>query len=270
MAEIIIMPKLGFNMSVGKLVTWYKKEGDMVTKGEPVFAVETDKTNIDIEATQDGVFRKKFIEEGDSVEVTLPIAIIADKNENINSLIEDCMSRLGKSTESAVKEEAPQLDKEEEQAKAKISPADGKVKITPRARIAASERGLDITTLNIIGTGYRGGICEKDILDYLANHQVKSTPLAKKLADSEGINIKDAAGTGVNGKVVKKDIEALMCKTASVPESDAELVNGKEVLEIADYTGVRKIIGDRLSQSFNASPHVFFTQKVNLQKLLDL
>mgnify|MGYP000896863700 CR=1 FL=1 len=41
MAEIIIMPKLGFNMSVGKLVTWYKKEGDMVTKGEPVFAVET-------------------------------------------------------------------------------------------------------------------------------------------------------------------------------------------------------------------------------------
>ena len=83
MAEVIIMPKLGFNMSVGKLVKWYKEEGDQVTKGEPVFAVETDKTSIDIEATQDGVFRKKFIEEGDSVDVTLPIAIVADENETL-------------------------------------------------------------------------------------------------------------------------------------------------------------------------------------------
>ena len=54
MAEIIIMPKLGFNMSEGKLVTWYKKEGDEVRKNEPLFAIETDKTTIDIEATGDG------------------------------------------------------------------------------------------------------------------------------------------------------------------------------------------------------------------------
>ncbi|MDF2654846.1 MAG: dihydrolipoamide acetyltransferase, partial [Bacillota bacterium] len=76
MAEIIIMPKLGFNMSEGKLVTWYKREGDSVVKGEPVFAIETDKTSIDIEATQDGVMRKRFLEEGESVSVTSPIAIL--------------------------------------------------------------------------------------------------------------------------------------------------------------------------------------------------
>jgi pyruvate dehydrogenase E2 component (dihydrolipoamide acetyltransferase) len=271
MAEIIIMPKLGFNMSVGKLVKWYKEEGDEVTKGEPVFAVETDKTNIDIEATQDGVFRKKFIEEGDSAEVTLPIAIISNDNENIDSLIDDCLARLGKTAESAVKDEVSQPVKAAVQpAKAEMAPVDGKVKITPRAKRTAAEKGLDITTVNIAGTGYKGGICENDILDYLANHQVKATPLARKLADAEGIDIKDAVGTGVNGKVVKKDVEALMGKTASVSESDAELVNGKEVIEIVDYTGVRKIIGDRLSQSFVTSPHVFFTQKVNLQKLFDL
>ncbi len=81
MTEIIVMPKLGFNMSVGKLMKWYKEEGDPVKKGEPLFTIETDKTSIDIEATQDGIFRKKFIEEGDSIEVTLPIAIVADENE---------------------------------------------------------------------------------------------------------------------------------------------------------------------------------------------
>lgn len=96
MADIIIMPKLGFNMSVGKLVKWYKNEGDNVVKGEPVFAIETDKTNIDIEATSDGVFMKKFIDEGDSVEVTLPIAIVAGKDENIDDLTTECLDKLGK------------------------------------------------------------------------------------------------------------------------------------------------------------------------------
>ena len=67
MAEIIIMPKLGFNMNEGKLVQWYKAEGDSVAKGEPLFSVETDKTNMDIEATSDGVVRKLFIEEGDTL-----------------------------------------------------------------------------------------------------------------------------------------------------------------------------------------------------------
>jgi pyruvate dehydrogenase E2 component (dihydrolipoamide acetyltransferase) len=273
MAEVIIMPKLGFNMSVGKLVKWYKEEGDNVTKGEPVFAVETDKTSIDIEATHDGIFRVKFIEEGDSVDVTLPIAIVSGENENIDSLVEDCMSKLGKETTPAVEVEVSQPEKEQvQQTLVTIAPTDGKVKITPRARRVASEKGLDINTLNIAGTGYKGGISEKDILDYLASNKVKSTPLAKKLAEVEGIDIKDARGTGVKGKVLKKDVEALMSKTApQIAEiSDAEFINGKEVLEVADYTGVRKIIGDRLSESFVTSPHVFFNQKVNMQKLLEL
>ena len=89
MAEVIIMPKLGFNMSVGKLVRWYKEEGDQVAKGEPIFAIETDKTNIDIEATRDGIFRKKFIDEFDEVDVTLPIAIIANKDEDIDDLVQE-------------------------------------------------------------------------------------------------------------------------------------------------------------------------------------
>lgn len=274
MAEIIIMPKLGFNMSVGKLVKWYKEEGDKVTKGEPVFAVETDKTNIDIEATQDGVFRKKFIEEGDSVDVTLPIAIIADENENIDSLIGNCMMQLGKETEPTVKKEVSQPEKisVNQAAAVTIAPLDKTIKTTPRARRVAAEKGIDITALSIVGTGYKGGICEKDVLDYLAKNKVKATPLAKKLAQAEGIDIKDASGSGINGKILKKDVEALINMEVTQEESvsDATFINGKEVLEIAEYTGVRKIIGDRLSQSFVTSPHVFFTQKVNLKKLLDL
>lgn len=95
MAEVIIMPKLGFNMSEGKLVEWYKAEGEEVKKGEPLFSVETDKTNMDIEATGDGVVRKLFIEAGDQIPVTLPIAIVGAADENIDDLIAESLAQLG-------------------------------------------------------------------------------------------------------------------------------------------------------------------------------
>lgn len=95
MAEIIIMPKLGFNMSEGKLVEWYKNEGDAVKKGEALFSVETDKTNMDIEATRDGVVRKLFIEAGDKIPVTLPIAVIGEADEDIDALVSEALAKLG-------------------------------------------------------------------------------------------------------------------------------------------------------------------------------
>ncbi|MDR1068251.1 MAG: dihydrolipoyl dehydrogenase [Clostridiales Family XIII bacterium] len=93
--EIVVMPKLGFNMDKGKLITWYKQEGDAVSKGDALFSLETDKTSIDVEVTQDGVVRKLLIAEGDTVAVTLPIAIIAGADEDITSALDDAVARLG-------------------------------------------------------------------------------------------------------------------------------------------------------------------------------
>jgi dihydrolipoamide dehydrogenase len=96
MAEIIIMPKLGFNMSEGRLVQWHKAEGDTVSKGQPLFSIETDKTTMEIEATGDGVLRKRFIEEGDISPVTLPIAIVAEADEDIAATEAEALSQLGR------------------------------------------------------------------------------------------------------------------------------------------------------------------------------
>jgi len=95
MAEIIIMPKLGFNMSEGRLVKWHIKEGETVKKGEPLFSIETDKTTMDIEATGDGVLRKILLGEGGKVPVTLPIAIVAGADEDIEPILADAMKKLG-------------------------------------------------------------------------------------------------------------------------------------------------------------------------------
>lgn len=287
MAEIVIMPKLGFNMSEGKLVSWYKGEGDPVQKGDPIFSIETDKTAIDIESTAEGIFRKKFIDEGDSVEVTLPIAIIGGADENIDSLITEVLAKLGREGSAPIAGEASevaseptaeitQLQKPSESAA--LAP-EGRMKITPRARRAAAEKGLNLAGLSIPGTGYDGGICEKDILNYLETAKVKASPLARKMSEVMGVDLQQIEGSGANGKVMKKDVDqaagravttAPTAEAAPAQSAAPEFIDGKEIKEIVPYSGVRKIIGERLAQSKFTAPHLYFTQKVNLEKLLDL
>lgn len=287
MAEIVIMPKLGFNMSEGKLVSWYKGEGDPVQKGDPIFSIETDKTAIDIESTAEGIFRKKFIEEGDSVEVTLPIAIIGGADENIDALIVDVLAKLGRegsapvvaTVSEAVEEPVTQVVQAMKEAGSASAVQGGRLKITPRARRVAAEKGLNLAGLSIPGTGYDGGICEKDILEYLETAKVKASPLARKMSEAMGVDLEQIEGSGANGKVMKKDVDqattkavAAAAKAEAAPTQSAapEFMDGKEIKEIVPYSGVRKIIGERLAQSKFTAPHLYFTQKVNLDKLLEL
>lgn len=279
MAEIIIMPKLGFNMDEGKLVEWYKNEGDAVKKGEPLFSVETDKTNMDIEATGDGVVKALLINAGDKIPVTLPIAVVAGADEDVSALIAQAKAELADGGVAVEAGEAPAAAapaKEEPKKAAAPAAADGKRKITPRARRVAAENDLDLATADIVGTGWEGGICEKDVLEYLASNKVKISPVAKAMADAEGVDISAIKGTGANGKIMKSDIEAALTAKPAAAAAGAAVqeaqfsADGKEILEEIPYAGVRKVIGDRLAQSKFTAPHLYFTQKVDLTELLKL
>ena len=279
MAEVIIMPKLGFNMNEGKLVQWYKNEGDEIAKGEPLFSIETDKTNMDIEATSDGVVKKLLIEEGDQIPVTLPIAVVGAADEDVSAVVADAKAQLesGGAAPAEEKEEAPAAAPAEEKKPAAVPKAEGgRLKITPRARRVAAENDLDLATADIVGTGWEGGICEKDVLEYLASNKVKISPVAKAMADAEGVDISAIKGTGANGKIMKSDIEAALAAKPAAAAAGAAVqeaqfsADGKEILEEIPYAGVRKVIGDRLAQSKFTAPHLYFTQKVDLTELLKL
>ncbi|MCQ4638275.1 2-oxo acid dehydrogenase subunit E2 [Anaerovorax odorimutans] len=285
MAEIIIMPKLGFNMNEGKLVQWYKNEGNTVSKGEPLFSVETDKTNMDIEATENGVVKKLLIREGDKIPVTLPIAVVGGADEDVSALIEDAIGQLsGGGAAPAAEEEPAAAPAEAKKAEAKPAAAPktegGRMKITPRARRVAAENGLSLEGIQIEGTGWDGGICEQDILDYLESTAIKATPVAQAMAKAEGIELETVTGTGINGKIMKEDVEKALAAKAKAPAAEAACTcqegekkfspDGKEILEEVPYAGVRKVIGDRLSESKFTAPHLYFTQKVNLEKLLEI
>ena len=266
-------------MDEGKLVEWYKNEGDAVKKGEPLFSVETDKTNMDIEATGDGVVKALLINAGDKIPVTLPIAVVAGADEDASALIAQAKAELADGGVAVEAGEAPAAAapaKEEPKKAAAPAAADGKRKITPRARRVAAENDLDLATADIVGTGWEGGICEKDVLEYLASNKVKISPVAKAMADAEGVDISAIKGSGANGKIMKSDIEAALAAKPAAAAAGAAVqeaqfsADGKEILEEIPYAGVRKVIGDRLAQSKFTAPHLYFTQKVDLTELLKL
>jgi pyruvate/2-oxoglutarate dehydrogenase complex dihydrolipoamide acyltransferase (E2) component len=76
MAVEFLMPKFGEVMEEGKLIEWIKKEGDAVEKGEVVLEIETDKANTDVESTATGIIQKILVQEGETVPVNAPLALI--------------------------------------------------------------------------------------------------------------------------------------------------------------------------------------------------
>jgi len=262
MAKYIIMPKLGFNMDKGTLVRWVKKEGDFIKKREVIFEVETDKTVMEVEAQTSGILRKILVAEGEEVPVTLPIAIIGDKDEDISKMIDEAYQKLGK-TEVVEKEES-KIDRdvspviEEEQG---IEPKKEKEefkKISPRAGRKVKELGVEVQLVE--GSGPGGVVIEKDVISYYQNHRAKVSPVAQKIAEKVGIDLEAIKGTGIGGKVIKRDLQEILEKSEEVNKTEKRV----------SYTGMRKIIGDRLSQSKFTTPHIYFTVSVDMSKVIDL
>ena len=252
MAEVICMPKLGFNMDEGQLVCWCKAVGEEVKKGEVLFEINTDKTTMPVEATGDGVLLKTMLGENEYADVFTPIAVVGAAGEDADAVL----AAYGDCAESG---SAPAAPAEEENVAPVATAADAApavdvkdLKLTPKAKKLVKDEGIDPASLkDIKGTGFRGGITAKDI---------KASPLARKLAEKSGVDLATVAGTGVNGKIMKADVE----KAASAAPTAAPAENpDKKILSSVPYKGVRKIIGDKLAESKFTAPHLYFTDAVD-------
>jgi len=252
MAEVIIMPKLGFNMDEGQLVKWHKAVGESVTKGEVLFEINTDKTTMPVEATADGTMLKILLNEGDFADVFTPIAVVGQSGEDPDAAL------AAHAAGGGVGASAPaQTPSEPAAAPAAAAPAvDIKsLKLTPKAKKLVADEGIDPASLaGIQGTGFQGGITCKDI---------KASPLARKVAQQKGIELAAVQGTGAGGKIMKADVEAA---AQAAPAPAAESAN-LQIASTAPYKGIRKIIGDKLAQSKFTAPHLYFTDAVDTTEL---
>jgi len=164
-----------------------------------------------------------------------------------------------------------------------------KIKITPRASRLAQTHNINVAAIDVKGTGFQGGITEKDLLAWIdaggmtglespsamkhvaSESGVRATPLARKMAEARGVPISEVQGSGSFGKVMKSDVLGQGKAKAKRDENIIGVTSdGKRIAKIAPYSGTRKVIGDRLSQSMFTAPHVFLTQKVDLSEVLSL
>jgi pyruvate dehydrogenase E2 component (dihydrolipoamide acetyltransferase) len=150
MVTYVIMPKLGATMSEGKIIKWYKNEGDEVKKGEILFEIETEKFTFKVESVTSGILRKIYAPAGTTVPVAQTVAIISSPEEEFKEEEEPSIAQ------------AQRLEKE-------------RIKISPIAKRLAEEHGIDIT--KIVGSGPGGRIIKEDVLREIEKLKEKAETL---------------------------------------------------------------------------------------------
>jgi pyruvate dehydrogenase E2 component (dihydrolipoamide acetyltransferase) len=250
MAEKVIMPKQGLQMTEGTILSWLVKEGEACEEGKPLFEMETDKLTITMDAPATGTLLKIVHGEGDEVPITHIIAVIGEPGEDISAILAEAAAEGGPAPAAAPEPAAaPAAPAAPAVAPAPAAPAaaaaptqasKGKKPFTPRAKMRADEKDFDIAA--IPGSGPEGLVIERDVLGYApADVAPKATPLAKKVAEIEGVDLADVKGTGSHGKITKADIMAAVAARAAAVTGGAE-----RGTRVEPMTRMRKVIAQRM------------------------
>lgn len=232
MAEIIKMPRLSDTMEEGNIVSWLKKVGDKVKPGDILAEVETDKATMELESYHNGTLLYIGVNSG-PVAVDGIIAIIGDPSEDWKSILDGATSSAA--TPIVAQETAAQAPPQTPQVPVIVD-----VPVVP-----ASEPVVE-------------------------SSRVKASPLAKSFASTAGINIADIAGSGDNGRIVKKDVENFLANPVSaapVPQIKAtESVATTSGVQYGDMpvTQMRKVIAKRLGESLFTAPHFYLTMEIDM------
>jgi pyruvate dehydrogenase E2 component (dihydrolipoamide acetyltransferase) len=156
MATAVIMPRQGQSVETCIITKWFKSKGDNISQGEILFSYETDKAAFDLESPSDGVLLDIFYEEGAEVPVLVNVAVIGTKGEDIS-----LFGAAGKKAAEAVAAvEAAEVVKVKKEPVLNIQP-DGKIRISPKARKMASEKGINYSQVE--GSGPNGRVVAADI-----------------------------------------------------------------------------------------------------------
>ncbi len=247
----ITMPALSPTMEEGKLAKWLVKEGDAVASGDLLAEIETDKATMEVEAVDEGTVGKILIAEGtDAVKVNEVIAMLLEEGEDASAI-------------SA--------------APAAPAPAPAPVAAAPEAAAPGPAPAAPAAPAPAPATNSGG-------------ERVFASPLAKRIAGMEGIDISAVTGSGPHGRIVKRDVEAALASgvappqpvgPAAAPAAKTALAAGmaddailhmyqEGAYELVPHDGMRKIIAERLTEAKQTIPHFYESVDVELDTLLAL
>lgn len=243
MAELITMPKLGFDMAEGTLVRWVVLEGETITKGAILAEIETDKATVEVESAHDGVVSRHLVREGDIVPVNKPIAVVGAPGEEI-----DIQALLGESGEEM------ELGKQE---------------------------GAQETPVRDKDT-YQDQAALRTEVDTQLPDGVRASPLARNIAREHGIDLKRVNGSGPSGRITKKDVEAYLetpQPAVQVGEAPKKVAVPSVVFtpgapapadQVMPLNRLRAAIGRRMTEAKQQVPHFYVTYEYDMKALMAL
>ena len=226
------MPKLSDTMEEGVIAAWNVEEGDTVESGDVIAEVETDKATMEVEVFDAGTILKILVEEGKAVPLGGLIAVIGEEGEDISDILEEAKSG-GDSEETSDKEKG-ETDKKTDEEEESFDPVFG--------------------DLDEKGNG------QPD------DGRIKASPLARKMAEEQGIKLANVEGSGPHGRIIKRDIESY--EPSKAPAAAPAAMVSREDKEHR-VSQMRKTIARRLSESKFSSPHYYETIDIDMSAVWD-
>ncbi len=258
------MPALSPTMEEGTLAKWLVKEGDVVKSGDILAEIETDKATMEFEAVDEGTIARIVVPEGaDGVKVGALIALLLEEGEDAPA--------------AAPAAKAPATDPAKAAGEAKAPPPEEK-------GYGASPK--DDAAITKADASASAGVAVP--AEASSGDRVRATPLARRLAQQQGVDLATVEGSGPNGRVVKADLDAV--KPAAVgtepsaaaspvvatPAKPAPVASAPAVPipdiphEAVKLSSMRKVIARRLTESKQQVPHIYLTVDIRLDPLLAL
>ncbi|MEO0728833.1 MAG: pyruvate dehydrogenase complex dihydrolipoamide acetyltransferase [Pseudomonadota bacterium] len=279
----ILMPALSPTMEEGKLAKWLVAEGDEVTSGMVIAEIETDKATMEVEAVEEGHVGKILIDEGaEGVKVNTPIAVLLEDGEDASAIGDGAANPSASQTPTA---EAAETTTSSSIGGAQVPAASGVAGVQASALQSATESPPAASASAAATTSSDG-------------KRIFVSPLARRLASENGLDLSLLTGSGPRGRIVQRDIEkaietgvgkagsaapmqigtALATTGGSAGQSVGTIkgMSDDEVLalydaesyEVRPHDGMRKIIAQRLTQSKQTVPHFYQTVDCRLDDLL--
>ena len=256
----IKMPALSPTMEEGTLAKWLVKPGDTVSAGDIMAEIETDKATMEFEAVDEGTIASIAVEAGtEGVKVGTVIAILAEEGEDV-----DEAAAAAPSGDEEPAEEKPARDESED----KSEPA----KAAPRESAKPARASVDTDT--------KAPAAPKDD----SGERIIASPLARRIAEQNGVDLSTITGSGPRGRIVKADVEsaeggsAKSAADTSAPKDKDEAKSSAKApasdhgapYEEEKLSNVRKVIARRLTESKQQVPHYYLAVDIRLDALLDL
>ena len=259
MATKVFMEALSPTMEEGRLVKWLKNEGDAVKSGEALAEVETDKAIMELVARGDGILRKRLINEGDTAPVGTLAGVIATADENIDALV------AGAAPAGAPAAAAPAAPQPAAASSVPTRPEEsqGEASTPPQQRAAAAPPVPPAAPAAPAPAPAAQG-------------DVRSSPLARRLASERGLDLNSVQGSGPNGRIIKRDIEAAAAAGAAAPRAAASAApSGPAIPREGDFhdeplSQIRKTIAKRLGESIGPIPTFYLTAEYDLTRVMEM